>query len=96
MRLNKTGGAALFTVFALGARSALRAYTPPAEREVENQRQRDYFIDTVNHSGSQSGETAYCFHSLSGDVDYGICQLTLMPATLHVVERDENCESSKT
>ena len=57
---------------------------------------RGYFIDTVNHSGSQSGETAYCFHSLSGDVDYGICQLTLRTATLQVVERDENCESPKT
>ena len=54
---------------------------------------RGYFIDTVSHSGSQSGETAYCVHSLSEDVDYGICQLTLMPATLQVVERDEICVS---
>jgi hypothetical protein len=59
-------------------------------------RRRGYFIDTVNHSGSPSGETAYCFHSFSGDVDYGICQLTLMTATPQVVERDENCESPKT
>ena len=43
-----------------------------------------------------TGETAYCFHSLSGDVDYGICQLTLMSATPQVVERDENCVSPKT
>jgi hypothetical protein len=39
LRLNKTGGVALFIVFALGARSTHGAYTPPAEREVENQRQ---------------------------------------------------------
>src|SRR5215217_4284869 len=37
LRLNKTGGVALFIVFALGARSTRGAYTPPAEREVENQ-----------------------------------------------------------
>jgi hypothetical protein len=43
-----------------------------------------------------TGETDYCFHSLSGDVDYGICQLTLMTATLQVVERDEICVSPKT
>src|SRR5215217_6763641 len=43
LRLNKTGGVALFRVFALGARSTRGAYTPPAEREMENQRQEGYY-----------------------------------------------------
>jgi hypothetical protein len=53
-------------------------------------------IDTVNHSGSQSGETTYYSHSPGGYVDYCICQLTLMPTTPQVLECDENCVPPKT
>ena len=101
MRLNKTGGVALFIVFALGTRSP-RGLHAAGETGSGEPAPGGATIGTVlwphdqDRAVGMTGETAYCFHSLSGDVDYGICQLTLMSATPQVVERDENCESPKT